>query len=131
MGQTTHEALLWIYLINATLIIVHEIDSAYWKEWELFRIPGGISFFNLLHIPLILLVLSGAMLINNANRSGFYFSAVLSAAGIFAFFVHAYFLKKGDAKFRSAVSICILCAILISSIIQAVATIQAFAQPGF
>jgi hypothetical protein len=25
--------LFWIYLINAILLINHEIDSAYWKEW--------------------------------------------------------------------------------------------------
>jgi hypothetical protein len=26
------QALLWIYILNAVLLIVYEIDSAYWKE---------------------------------------------------------------------------------------------------
>lgn len=28
--------LFWIYLVNAVLLINHEIDSAYWQEWKLF-----------------------------------------------------------------------------------------------
>ena len=36
------DILFWVYLANAVLLIVHEIGSAYWKEWDLFRLPGGI-----------------------------------------------------------------------------------------
>ena len=32
------ELLFWLYLVNAVLLITHEIDSAYWKEWELFKL---------------------------------------------------------------------------------------------
>ena len=53
------DILLWIYLFNAILIIMHEIDSGYWKEWELFRMKGGITFFLLLYIPLLFVVLYG------------------------------------------------------------------------
>jgi len=28
------QGLLWLYLANAVLLITHEIDSAYWKEWD-------------------------------------------------------------------------------------------------
>jgi hypothetical protein len=44
--------LFWIYMINAILLISHEIDSAYWKEWELFKLPGGIGVFWLHFVPL-------------------------------------------------------------------------------
>ena len=30
------QLLLWLYLADAVLLITHEIDSAYWKEWNLF-----------------------------------------------------------------------------------------------
>ncbi len=53
------DLLLWLYLTNAVLLINHEIDSAYWKEWELFRLPGGIAGFLLLHFPLLFIVLYG------------------------------------------------------------------------
>ncbi len=28
-------------LLNVTVLLVHQIDAAYWHEWELFRIPGA------------------------------------------------------------------------------------------
>ena len=46
------QILFWLYLANALTLIVHEIDSAYWKEWDLFRLPGGEAGFLLLHFPL-------------------------------------------------------------------------------
>ncbi|MGD0589579.1 MAG: DUF6713 family protein [Bacteroidota bacterium] len=30
-------------MLNLTLLIIHEIDSTFWKEWNLFRLPGGIQ----------------------------------------------------------------------------------------
>ena len=49
------DILFWLYLVNAVLLINHEIDSAYWKEWQLFRLPGGIEGFLLLQFPLLCL----------------------------------------------------------------------------
>ena len=49
----------WVYLTNAVLLIVNEINSAYWKEWELFRLLGSISFFLLINLPLVALILHG------------------------------------------------------------------------
>jgi hypothetical protein len=31
------DLLFWLYLVNSVLLINHEIDSAYWKEWDLFN----------------------------------------------------------------------------------------------
>jgi hypothetical protein len=50
-------------LTNSVLLINHEIDSAYWKEWELFRLPGGIAGFLLIHFPLLFLILYGLILV--------------------------------------------------------------------
>ena len=30
------DLLFWTYLINAVILINHEIDSAYWQEWKFF-----------------------------------------------------------------------------------------------
>ena len=37
------DSLLWIYILNATLLINHEIDSSYWKEWNLISLLSGRS----------------------------------------------------------------------------------------
>jgi hypothetical protein len=55
--------LLGLYLVNSVLLINHEIDSAYWKEWRLFKLPGGSTGFLLLHFPLLFLILLGLVLV--------------------------------------------------------------------
>lgn len=35
--------------MNAALLVTHEIDAAYWKEWELFGLPGTEGGFLVLH----------------------------------------------------------------------------------
>jgi len=110
----------WLYLGNAVLLINHEIDSAYWKEWELFRLPGGISMFLILHFPLLFLVLYGLILVYARSFAGLVFSLVLSAGGLFAFVIHIYFISKGRPQFRTPVSIGILVTAGILSTGQAV-----------
>ncbi len=38
------DLLFWLYLTNAAILICHEIDSAYWREWELINLPRGAVF---------------------------------------------------------------------------------------
>jgi hypothetical protein len=40
------------------LLIVHQIDAAYWQEWTMFNLHGGIQvylLFNIIVIPIVLL----------------------------------------------------------------------------
>jgi hypothetical protein len=112
------DALFWLYLTNSVLLINHEIDSAYWKEWDLFRLPGGIAGFLLLHFPLLFLVLYGLAAAARQQPSAVWFSVLLGAGGILAFGIHRYFLKKGREEFDQAVSKGILWATLLVSLAQ-------------
>jgi hypothetical protein len=117
------EILFWLYLVNAVLLIIHEIDSAYWKEWELFRLPGGITGFLLLHFPLLFVVLYGLVLVSEQTAAGSIVSLALSGGGMFAFGIHMYFIKKGRMEFNTPTSRFILTAMLIVSIIQGAVTL--------
>ena len=117
------DALFWIYLLNAILLINHEIDSAYWKEWELFKLPGGVTLFIILHFPILFIILYGLVLIFARSFGGLIFSLILSVGGIFAFLIHTYFFKKGRNEFKLPISLFLLIATLIVSIVQAVLTI--------
>ena len=110
------DILLGLYLVNAVLLIVHEIDSAYWKEWELFRLPGGIGFFVLLHIPLVGAVLWGLLEVYDRTAAGLVFAFVLAGAGIFAFCIHMLFMGKGHPEFKTPVSVGVLIATLLVSV---------------
>jgi hypothetical protein len=120
-------ALFWIYLINAVLLINHEIDSAYWKEWKLFRLPGEITGFLTLHFPLLFLVLYGLVLTFEGVFAGLIFSLLLSLGGMFAFAAHTYFIRRGRPEFRTPASQFILVATLIVSVVQIAVTISLLA----
>ncbi len=117
------EILFWIYLINAVLLINHEIDSAYWEEWKLFRLPGGITGFLLIHFPLLFLLLYGLVLIYQGTLAGLIISLVLSLGGLFAFSIHTYFIKRGRDEFTTPISRIILIVTLIVSLIQLAMTL--------
>jgi hypothetical protein len=117
------EILSWVYLINSVLLINHEIDSAYWKEWDLFKLPGDITGFLIVHFPLLFVVLYGLILVFQRTFAGLIFSLVLSFGGLFAFAIHTYFIKGGRHEFKTPISLFILIATLIVSLAQAAITI--------
>lgn len=117
------EILLWIYIFNSVLLIIHEIDSAYWKEWDLFRLSGGITVFLILHFPIIFLILYGLILVFQHSFAGFIFSLLISFGGMFAFAIHLFFIKRGRNEFKTFISLFILSATLIVSIIQTIITV--------
>jgi hypothetical protein len=118
----TNDLLFWLYLANAVLLINHEIDSAYWQEWELFKLPGGPSGFLLLHFPLLFFILYGLSLVSRHSPWGLIFSLALCFGGIFAFTIHTYFLRKGRKEFDQPVSKYILAGILLASVVQLAVT---------
>ena len=110
--------LFWLYLINSILLINHEIDSAYWKEWELFKLPGGITGFLIIHFPLLFFILYGLVLLHSGSVIGLIFSLLISGGGLFAFGIHSFFIRKGHRQFSIPISKFILTATLITSIFQ-------------
>jgi len=118
------ELILWGYIVNAVLLINHEIDSAYWREWNLFNLKfmNGISSFLIIHFPVLFIILAGAVLLDRGTAAGYYFSFILCAGGIFAFLFHTWHLRKGRPEFNSLISKIILYLILFFSLLQAVLT---------
>ena len=117
--------LLILYVVNATLLIVHEIDSACWQEWKLFKLPGGAAFFVCLHIPLVLIILLGLLFLAWGWMAGLVISAILGAGGIFAFIIHMTFIARGRHEFKTATSIAVLYATLVVSLAQLALSVYA------
>jgi hypothetical protein len=116
-------ALFWLYLINSVLLINHEIDSAYWNEWRLFRLRGGITVFLIIHFPLLFIILYGLVEVYKQSFTGLVLSVILSAGGIFAFSIHSYFIRKGNPEFSLPLSRLILIATLMVSLAQMAVTV--------
>lgn len=117
------QTLFWLYLLNSILLINHEIDSAYWQEWQLFKMPGGIGGFLILHFPLLFFILYGLVLLARGSKAGLIFSLILSCGGVFAFCIHTYFIRKGRHEFTPIVSRLILTATFMVSLFQGTPTL--------
>jgi len=107
-----------LYLLNFALLFTHEIDSAFWKEWELFGIPGGIQVFLVLNFLLLLVALIGFRQVLLGEKYGTAFSLMLAASGVFAFSIHSYFILNGRTEFTQPASLALLVIILIVSLVQ-------------
>lgn len=120
------KVLLWLYIVNVTLVIIHEMDSAYWKEWELFKMKPlfksirepEIAGFLIVHIPLLIPFLYGIIEVYKMSKFGLILSFILGVIGIGAFIIHFIFLRKGYQQFNTFVSKLILIILLTSSLIQ-------------
>lgn len=117
------EALLGLYVVNSMLLIVHEMDSAYWEEWKVFKLPGGIDCFLLVHFPMVLIVLYGLVLVARRSLGGLVYSLLICLAGIFAFSIHTCSIRQGKQGFTSGVSQLILVGTLVVSLAQAALTV--------
>lgn len=100
-------AITSIYIINATLLLLHEIESAYEKEWEIIKLPGKITGFLLLHIPIIIFILYGLIKIENNTSIGMIIGIILGISGGIPFIVHKLIIKTPD-QFNQPISNLIL-----------------------
>ena len=125
------DVMVWLYLVNTVLIVNHEIDSAYWREWRFFPLlPGkggseaddrrGLTVFLLLHVPLLAVILWGLIEISRKSTAGLAMSLFLGLCGVAAFSIHMFLLGKGRPEFRTAVSIIILVSTFLLSLVQIV-----------
>ena len=113
-----------LYALNFGLLFTHEIDSAYWQEWILFGIPGGVQFFLLVNLVLFIVAIFGYTQLLKLKQSGYWFSLMLSAAGVFAFTIHTYFILSGHSEFTLPGSELLLGIIMLVSLAQAILIIR-------
>jgi hypothetical protein len=92
-----------LYILNATLLVLHELESAYEKEWEILQLPGRITGFLLLHVPLLLLLFYGLLEVEKNSAVGMVFGVVFGIGGIIPFIVHRLVFRTAD-RFNSLIS---------------------------
>ncbi len=113
----------YLYIVNLSMLFIHEMDAAYQKEWELFRLPGGINLFLAIHIPLYILAFYGLSVMLKQPHLAYIPTIISAAVGFIAFSLHYYFRKKGNPGFDTPMSKGILTAVLIISFLQFLALI--------
>jgi hypothetical protein len=92
-----------VYIINATLLFLHEMESAYVKEWEILKLPGKITGFLILHISMVMVLFWGAVEIEKKTTTGGIIGLIAGIGGLLPFVVHKLVVKK-KGYFESATS---------------------------
>ena len=122
-----HETVYWLYMTNLILLIIHELQGSYVKEWYYFNPPEKYSEKTLAnvyiyaHIPFFFILFLG--LVKLSDNNGLIYSVVLSAFMIFHFFMHISAIKQGKKEFKNTASMIIFVSSLIVSLIQLPMTI--------
>ena len=112
------------YLKSYIFLIFHQIDAAYWHEWELFFLPGGIQgylVFNMLIIPFLLIGYKN-VIVESGNAAKYSF--LCSGLGSLTFVIHILFLIFGYEQFKLPLSLIIIVMCLFSSVWQLKQTID-------
>lgn len=85
-----------VYILNSTLLLLHEIESAYEKEWEILKLPGKITGFILMHVPIILILFYGVVEIDKLSIIGLIIGIITGIGGVIPFIVHKVIVKKTE-----------------------------------
>lgn len=104
------------YFATMLLLVLHQIDAAYWHEWDMFYLPGGIQgylLFNLMAMPIVLLGYRHVVL-GTAKAS--FFAGICTALGALTFVIHAGFALAGFEQFHLPFSMAIIGLCLLSAL---------------
>jgi preprotein translocase subunit SecG len=107
---------LLAYLVNASLVLCHEIDSAYWQEWRLFHLPGGAAGFVALHFVVVPIILVGLVMVARGSAQSRWWSIPIGVAGAAGCIAHLTFLARGDESFSTPFSVALIVAFGLSSV---------------
>ena len=110
--------------INLTLLIAHQIDAAYWHEWEMFKLPGGIQFFVFLNILMFLVVVNLFVSVIQRRKSGIKCSIALAAISSLLLPIHLGFAFSGLNQFDLPLSIILIGATFLTASAQVIVTLR-------
>ena len=119
-------AITILYILNATLLLLHEIESAYEKEWEVLKLPGKITGFIILHIPIIILLFYGLIEIERNSTIGLICGIILGIGGVIPSVVHKIFFRTPD-QFNLPISNAIIYLNIVSGISLLFLSVRFFA----
>lgn len=97
--------------LNLALLATHQVDAAFWHEWDVFGVPGGIHFFLAFNVLAVFALALGLVTIAKQSRGARLASRLSAGLGLVTVAIHAVFLVLDPVAFWDVLSIGILVAI--------------------
>lgn len=104
------------YLATLLALIVHQIDAAFWQEWALFGVPGGIQGFLVFNLIAVGALLHGYRQVVLAKPSARAYARLCGATGAGTAMIHVGFAAAGRDEFLLPLSIATLAACLVAGV---------------
>lgn len=114
-----------LLILNLSFLIVHQVDAAYWHEWDMFGLPGGVQLFDLFNLLLFIVLLACFVAAVERRRSGYAASLAIAAVCGVVLPIHAGFALAGYTEFHLPVSIAAIVGCMFSALLLAGATVRA------
>ncbi len=108
----------WLYATNVALLTTHQDDAAYWREWDVFGVPGGLPVFLAFNVGAVALVAAGLVRVAEGAPSARRAAALCATLGLFTVAVHAVFLWLDRTAFWEPASLIVLFGVLATSVAQ-------------
>jgi len=107
-----------LYLVNLALLATHQVDAAYWHEWDVFGVPGGLPFFLVFTLGAVALLAVGLVRIAEGARTARTWALLCAGVGLFTVALHTVFLVIDREAFWEPASLAVLAGILVTSVGQ-------------
>lgn len=102
------------YLATLLALLLHQIDAAFWREWDMFSVPGGIQGFLMFNLVAVGVLLHGFRQVLLARPAARAYAALCGAIGIGTAAIHLGFAVAGRDEFHLPLSIFVLLACLVT-----------------
>jgi hypothetical protein len=117
-AQTTTNSATRLYVGNLALLTTHQADAAFWHEWDVFGVPGGLPMFLGFNVVVVALVGQGLVRVAAGAPSARRAAMVCAALGLLTVLLHTVFLWRDRAAFWAPSSIGVLLGVLVVSVAQ-------------
>jgi hypothetical protein len=111
-----------VVILNLALVLTHQVDAAYWHEWEMFQLPGGIQLNNFINVLTLIALLYLFVPVIQRKASGVTCSLVIAAISALVLPIHTGSAIAGYQQFHLPFSIFIIVGTFLLSILQVVLT---------
>jgi hypothetical protein len=107
-----------LYVLELSLLATHQVDAAYWHEWDVFGVRGGITFFLVFNLVAMFLLGTGLVLVASGDPRARLGVLACAGTGLVTCTIHAVFLALDPVAFWTPTSLAVLAAILATALAQ-------------